>query len=208
MHENDGAMAFINHRLTEVKRVGGFVSDFPAGLGLGQDAGEHHVPVRQSDECGDPLAGAGDQEFVGGHGAWSEGLAGILDRHFGLDDEVSINPDPGSIGDPIVDVGTGAPAAEADGVAMLGSYRSAEGPVAGDFDLVEIVLKDVVHGVGGVARLLGPLRQGSHQVARNNLKIFLGRGERSDAPQTHQEPRREVGPPAGYGEMVQAETRE
>ena len=79
------------------------------------------------------------------------GLAGILDRHFGLDDEVSINPDPGSIGDPIVDVGTRAPAAEADGVAMLGSYRSAEGAVPGDFDLVEVVLKDVVHGVGGCA---------------------------------------------------------
>ena len=70
MHENDGAMAFINHRLAEIHGVSGLVSDFPAGCGLAQNAGEHHVPVLQCNECGDPLAGAGDQEFVGGHGVW------------------------------------------------------------------------------------------------------------------------------------------
>ncbi len=70
MHEDHIAVAFANECFIEVKRVGGLVSDFPAGRGLGQDPGEHHVPVRQSDECGDLLAGSGDEEFVVGHGAW------------------------------------------------------------------------------------------------------------------------------------------
>ena len=150
MHEDHGGVAFINHYLLEIQGVNWVIADFPAGCGLAQDAGEHHVAVRQSDECGDPLSDAGDEEFVVGHGVVGEGLAGILDLHFGLDDEIPIDAGPGGIGDPIPDVRSEAPAVQANSMAMLGSYRSPEGPVPGDFDLVEIVSKDVVHGVGDV----------------------------------------------------------
>jgi hypothetical protein len=146
MHEDHGGVAFVNHLLTEIEGVNGVAADFPAGCGLGQDAGEHHVAVRQSDECGDLFAGFGDEEFVVGHGVVGEGLAGILDRHFGLENEIPIDAGPGGIGDPIPDVRSEAPATQADCMAMLGGYSSPEGPVPGDFDLVEVVLKDVVHG--------------------------------------------------------------
>ena len=68
MHEDHGGVAFINHYLLEIQGVNWVIADFPAGCGLGQDAGEHHVAVFQSDECGDPLSDAGDEEFVVGHG--------------------------------------------------------------------------------------------------------------------------------------------
>jgi len=101
MHENHGTVAFVNHCLTEIEGVNGIIADLPAGRGLSQDAGEHHVPVRQSDECGDPLSDAGDEEFVVGHGvvgvvrlvaaqqALSEGLRSEGQRRFWISISVS-----------------------------------------------------------------------------------------------------------------------